>query len=192
MREANLKPEHATQEAVVERIRRLRERQSKTLLVAIDGRGGAGKTTLARKIARGAENVTIVCLDDFSSPSVLGWDQDRFRRQVLHPLLAGQPGRYQRWDWDTDKGAEWHDVPTGGTVVVEGVSSTRTELGNPWDLTIWVDAPEEVRLTRGIERDGEELRPKWVDVWIPGENAYVAAQRPQERADLFVDGTAGT
>src|SRR5271169_4355907 len=146
MGEPNSQPEYVNPEMAVERIRLLRERQSKTLLVAIDGHGGAGKSTLARKIGRGVEDVTIVSLDDFSSPSVLGWDQDRFRSQVLRPRLAGQQGRYQRWDWDTDKGAEWHDVPTGGTVVVEGVSSTRTELGNPWDLTVWVDAPEDVRL----------------------------------------------
>jgi uridine kinase len=190
MVEVNLRrPEHVTAEIVVERVRQLHEGTSKTQLIAIDGHGGAGKSTLAHQIADKIESVTIICLDDFSRPSVPGWDQDRFRRQVLNPLLAGNPGRYKRWDWDRDEGAEWHDVPSGRTVIVEGVSSTRTELGAPWDLTIWVDAPESVRLKRGIERDGEELRSMWLEVWIPGENAYVTEQRPQERADLFVDGT---
>ena len=83
-----------------------------------------------------------------------GWERDRFVQQVLRPLLAGRPGRYQRWDFDRNVGAEWHTVPTGVPVVVEGVSATDVRLGVPWDFTIWVEVPYEVRLARALERDG--------------------------------------
>jgi len=111
------------------------------------------------------------------------------RAQVIEPLLRDRPGRYQRYDWHEDRPAEWHDVPVGGTVIVEGVSSMREELGAYWDLSIWVDCPYELRLQRGVERDGEPMRSQWTDVWMPEEDAYFRAQRPDRRADLIIDGT---
>ena len=83
----------------------------------------------------------VVHIDDFARPDVQGWERDRFVRQVLKPLLAGRPGRYQRWDFDRNVGAEWHTVPIGVPVVVEGVSATDERLGVPWDFTIWVEVP---------------------------------------------------
>lgn len=173
---------------VVERIREIRSSKPGTVLVAIDGAGGAGKSTLAASIADQIDRSYVVCLDDFARPSVPGWDQDRFRHEVLIPLLAGQDACYQRWDWPTDRGAEWHRVPSGSTVIIEGVSSTRSELGECWDLTVYVDTPRSVRLERGIRRDGEPMRSQWTDVWMPEEDAYIAAQQPAQRADLIVSG----
>ena len=120
----------------------------------------------------------------------VGTSHDFGARCSIH-CSRPRPGRYQRWDWDTDTGAEWHDVPLRATVVVEGVGSTRTELGSPWDLTVWVDAPQEVRLRRGVERDGVAMRHVWVDIWIPQEDRYVASERPHERADVIVSGLDG-
>jgi cytidylate kinase len=73
--------------------------------------------------------------------------------------------------------------------VVEGVSSTRAELGAPWDLTVWVDAPREVRLRRARERDGAAMQRRWLDDWLPSEEAYAAREHPQDRVDLIVNGT---
>jgi hypothetical protein len=41
------------------------------------------------------------------------------RRQVLEPLGRDEPARYQRYDWDADRLAEWHEIPVGGTVIIE-------------------------------------------------------------------------
>lgn len=77
----------------------------------------------------------VVHNDDFARPGLIGWDRDRFVAQVLEPLLAGRPGRYQR-DFASDTGAEWHDVPVGVPVIVEGVSATDDRLPVPWDVTL--------------------------------------------------------
>jgi uridine kinase len=116
----------------------------------------------------------------------------RLRAQLLSPLLAGQAARYQVWDWDLDLGGEWVDVAPGRVVVIEGVSSTRAEVGAPWDLTIWVDAPRELRLARAVERDGAALLPRWLDEWMPSEEAYAARERPEQRVDLIVRGVDET
>ena len=96
--------------------------------------------------------------DDFARPDLPGWDRDRFVRQVVQPLLAGRPARYQRWDFEADVGAEWHQVPVGVPVVVEGVSATDVRLPVPWDFTIWVEVPIAVRRRRIADRDGPALR----------------------------------
>lgn len=160
-----------------------------TRWVGIDGKGAAGKTTLAAAVAAALDEAVVVHVDDFARPSVETWERDRFVAQVLTPLAAGRPARYERWDWDTDASAGWCEVGVGVPVVVEGVSSTDVRLGVPWDVTLWVDVPAEVRLARALARDGEGMREQWVEAWMPAEDAYEAAQRPQERVDAIVLGT---
>lgn len=175
--------------SIVEAIRDIEPRGRKTRIVAIDGHGGSGKSTLAERLSGVLGDTVIVHTDDFARPNVRGWEWGRMSAQVLEPIRNDRPGRYQRYDWDRDAPAEWHDVPVGGTLVVEGVSSLRDELGVYWDFAIWLECPYEARLRRGVERDGEALRSKWIDVWMPEEDAYFESQRPDRKADLIVDGT---
>jgi uridine kinase len=161
----------------------------KTRIVAIDGYGGSGKSELATRLAGSLGKAVVVHTDDFARPGAPGWEWQRMHEQVLEPILNDQPGRYPHYDWDRDRLAEWHDVPVGGTLIVEGVSSMRRELGEYWDYAIWVDAPYETRLQRGLERDGERMSSQWTDVWMPEEEEYVTAQQPDMRADVIVDGT---
>lgn len=157
--------------------------------IGVDGPGGAGKSTFAARVAAALDRAVVVPVDDFSGPGVPEWDWQRLRRQVLEPVLAGRPGRYQRWDWSSDAPAEWHDVPVDAVIVVEGVSSTRTETRLPWTLRVWVDTPRRTRLERALARDGTDMMSRWLEHWIPSEEAYIARERPQERVDLIISGT---
>lgn len=158
--------------------------RSGTRWVGIDGKGASGKTTLASRLAAALPAAAVVHIDDFARPDLPAWDRDRFVRQVLQPLSAGRPGHYQRWDFDADAGAEWHTVPVGVPVIVEGVSATDVRLGVPWDFTIWIEVPTSVRRARISHRDDPALRDRWLTDWIPSEDAYAADQRPWDRADL--------
>ena len=138
------------------------DRAHRTLLAGIDGCGGSGKSTLASALASAAtESVAVVAMDDFYRPSderresprhAVGdnFDWRRLREQVLVPVARNESAQYQRYDWGSDRLAEWHLVPTGGAVIVEGLYSTRTELRDFYDFTIWVEAAPEVRLARGL------------------------------------------
>ncbi|MFT9818162.1 uridine kinase family protein [Lysinibacillus sp. NPDC056185] len=186
---------------MIRSINSIQKKQS-TLLIGIDGCGGAGKSTLANKLKDEFSNVTVVHMDDFYLPSSqliktstekkpVGADFDwkRVLNQVLEPINQNIKTRYQRYDWDADDMAEWHSVPVGGTVIVEGVYSIRKELSNKYDFTIWVDCPRETRLSRGLERDGEEARDMWENNWMISEDIYVEKHKPFERADIIVFGT---
>ncbi len=159
-----------------------------TRVVAIDGLGGAGKTTLSRRLARALGDAPIVKTDDFAS-----WDNPiqwwpRLLEQVLDPLSVNRPARYQRYDWDRRRLAEWHDVVPGGFVVLEGVSASRVAFRPYLCFRIWVETPEDERLRRGLARDGEAAAELWRD-WMSAEDRYVQRERPVEAADLVLSGT---
>lgn len=165
----------------------LRERTG-TRWVGVDGFGASGKTTLAARIAAALPGSVVIAVDDFARPGLRGWDLQRFAAQVLEPLLLQRPGRYQRWDFERDVGADWVIVPTGVPVIVEGVSATDERLAVPWDVTLWVEASAEVRWSRILQRDGPDRLELWRDDWLPSEQAYAQDQRPFERADYVVSG----
>ena len=171
-------------------------------LVLVDGLGGAGKTVLAETLA--AElGAPVVEGDDFYRPSAqrrreaaegigASFDWRRLERQVLAPLSRGEGARYQRYDWDEDRLGDWISLPGQGTVVVEGVYLLRVELRRYASVSIWVDTPRDVRLARGIGRDGEAARSRWTEEWMPAEDAYMSAMRPDTAAVLVVDGQRRT
>ncbi len=73
--------------------------------------------------------------------------------------------------------------------MVEGVYSTRPELAPYYDFAISVECPRDIRLKRGLERDGEAARDRWEQDWMVAEDLYVAAHEPAARADLVLDGS---
>jgi uridine kinase len=168
-------------------------------LIAIDGHGGAGKSTLARSLAAVWPEAVVIEMDDFYRPVVerseppashgADLDLERLVEQVLDPFHCGRAGRYQRYDWDEDRLTTWRDVPSDAVILLEGVYSTSQRVRGFLDYSIWVDCPYDVRLCRGVERDGERMRAVWVDQWMPAEDRYVLAERPDATADLVVDGS---
>ncbi|MEW9501688.1 uridine kinase family protein [Jeotgalibacillus marinus] len=170
------------------------------MLIGIDGCGGAGKSTLAQAFKEvNSEKVSVIHMDDFYKPSKLrgsietndiggNWDCERVREQVLLPLSKNQNTQYQRYDWHEDVMAEWHDVLSGGVLVIEGCYSLVEELESYYDFKIWIDSPRDLRLARGIERDGEQKRHLWEKIWMPDEELYIETQKTKDKVDLIIDG----
>ncbi len=117
------------------------------------------------------------------------FDLSRLASQVLIPHTEGRGFHYRRYDWEAGSLGGWATGDSAATLIVEGVYSTHQTLRDYYDLRIWVTAPREVRLIRGMERDGEEARSKWVEVWMPAEDRYIAEQSPQDHAHLVLDGS---
>lgn len=165
-------------------------------LLAIDGLGGSGKSVLGAALAD-ALGAQLVHVDDFyrpegdEAPEGSGhgalFDLDRLRREVLEPLSRGREAALHRYDWESGQIVPGSVLAGGRLTIVEGVYSTRRDLRRYYDFSVWVDASETTRLRRGVERDGEEARGEWVDVWMPAERAYCADEQPAAHADLRLD-----
>ncbi len=169
------------------------QRKHKTLLIGIDGVGGAGKTALSESLKQNLSAACIVQLDDFYSPELNGADRDRVLEQVLLPLENDIVAKYQIYDWRSNALNDWCTLKPGGIVIVEGVSALHSDFADKYDYRIWIDCSPEAGFRRGVARDkvrdGVDNTGKWRNIWMPLEKEYVESQQPQLRADYILHTT---
>jgi AAA domain len=162
-------------------------------VIGVDGPQGSGKSTLAARIAARI-GAPLIEMDDFVSwVDLVGW-WPRFEAQVLNPLLSGSDAHYQVRDWENDEFGSslngWKTVEWSPVVVLEGLTCTRAAAAKRLAYRIWVEAPDEVRLRRGLERDGETHRELWLDS-MTTERQFFTEDATWTRADLRVNGNSG-
>jgi uridine kinase len=183
------------------------------IILAIDGHGAAGKSTIADAVAE-ATGATLVHTDDFFralpvaalGPGGAGgaggaedrpppgrraladyYDWRRLRAQALEPLRARRGAAFRRFDWERGSGLDGTvTVAPSDLILVEGVYSAAPELRDLVDRSVFVDTPEHERLRRLRGR----VRPEeWDDEWLIAEHAYFDVTRPPSAFDLTVSGT---
>ena len=157
-------------------------------LVCIDGPAGSGKSTLAAAVAdrTGAQ---VVNTDELME----GWGGfDTVTSQlagIVQALAQGRPGEYHQYLWGQGR---FDDATTSVAprpwLVVEGVGSGDPVIAAHITCLVWVEVDDELRLSRGLERDGVENEPEWRE-FMPAERRIFARDRTFERADVVVDGT---
>jgi uridine kinase len=170
------------------------------LVLAIDGHGAAGKSTLAEAVAR-ATGAALVHTDDFfrpwparSRPGAAGardmacyYDWRRLRTQALEPLRERRGATFRRFDWERGSGLDGAvAVEPGDLVLVEGVFSAAAELADLVDRSVFVQTPEPERLRRLRRLVTPE---EWDEDWLAAEQAYFGLARPLSSFDLVVPGT---
>ncbi|KTR93033.1 aminobenzoate synthetase [Microbacterium testaceum] len=172
--------------AVVERVRAI---GAANPVVIVDGRSGAGKSSLARRIVaawplRG--RVQLVALDDLYP----GWDglaegAEYARDTILTPHAKGLVGVWRRWDWEAGERDEAQAIDPSLALIVEGAGVLTPSTARLADLAVWVDAPSFSRKHRALDRDGETYRPHW-QRWAAQEDAHIERNDPVSLANLFV------
>ncbi len=150
-------------------------------VVLIDGRSGAGKTSLARALVTRwplAGRVQLVALDSLYP----GWDGldegvELARSLILAPHARGLIGVWQRWDWEVGAPSEAHAVDPSLPLIVEGSGILTESTRRLGDVRVWVESPTPSRRERTLTRDGETYRPHW-DRWARQEARHVARDEP--------------
>ena len=180
-----------TESALVAELgRRAAPKAGRTCVIAVDGRSGAGKTSLAAAL-RAELGAPVVALEDLYG----GWDGlergvNLLVSEVLEPLSAGRAARVPRYDWGAAAwGSPWALEPPG-VLIVEGAGAGARRAGAYESVLVWIEGPASVRKRRALDRDGETFAPHW-DMWAAQEDAMLARERTPERADIVVDSTTG-
>jgi uridine kinase len=183
-------------------------------LVAVDGVGGSGKSTVANRLvelveAHPQQRPTVVLhADDFFRPAAArhargrfspegfwldAYDYDALVSWALVPLRRGQPHRTHVFDRASAAAVRPDPVaaPADALVLVEGTFLHREELVDHWDASVWLEVPFDVAAGRMHARDGVDPDPDHGPMrrYLGAQRLYLAAATPRERAALVLDVT---
>jgi para-aminobenzoate synthetase len=159
------------------------------VIIAIDGRSGAGKTTLAIELAarlREHRKVSLFHLEDIYP----GWNGlaagiERYVTTVLAPLRRGEAAEWVSWDWEKHYDGTARVTLPAEIVIVEGVGAAAKAARPLLDAVIWAESSDDDRRTRALSRDGSTYEPFW-DQWAAQEQEWLAEDAVQEHADVRV------
>ncbi|MDX8140753.1 hypothetical protein SK854_01425 [Lentzea sp. BCCO 10_0061] len=174
-------------------VRRLREEAptGRPLLVAVDGRGGAGKSTLVERLRRIVARSEVVHTDDIAwNHAYFDWG-DLLVENVLAPLHRGEPVTYRPAAWVEHDRPGAIQVGSGLDVVwIEGTGIIREQCA-PWiDASIWIQGDLDEQERRLVVRDGDSAEQRrHVAAWLAEELPFLSRERPWRRATVVVAGT---
>lgn len=166
------------------------------VLIAVDGRCAAGKSTLAAWLKERFEcTVNVIHMDDFflqpyqrtrqrmEEPGG-NIDYERFEKEVMYSLSRFENFSYQIYDCKIKKLYSRIYVEPAEISIVEGSYSCHPALWDFYTLRIFLDVEPEEQLRRICGRNGAEAVSVFRDKWIPLEEKYFTAYQIQERSDF--------
>ncbi len=164
--------------------------------VAIDGRAGSGKSTFAKVMSKLLPGYVFLTGDDYFEPldNKLVWgsfNDARFMADVIKPLQKGNTITYRPYDWEATPPISQKTITIKSGLCLERCYSFKFNLD--WDIKIWVEAPKELCLKRGIAREHlpeKTVLKTWTEVWQPLEDKYIKTFDPKTKADIVIDGAA--
>ncbi len=179
-------------------------------VVGINGLGGAGKSTAADRVCEELKekgiHALLLHIDDFITKREVRYDPDVPEWQCYYDL---------QWRYDyfvsiinkakrcEDFEAEIYDkendnytlcsypVRRNTVIIVEGIFLQRRELDGVFDLMVYMDVPEAVRLGRVLDRDTyigdrQSITEKYENRYFPAERRYVKEYHPETSADIVI------
>jgi uridine kinase len=180
---------HEAASAIAERTLELVDEGVVTPIILIDGRAGSGKSTLAsllqNELFREGESAPrVIHMDDLYD----GWDGlqagvDYLQRLIISPVVNRKTASWQEFDWSLGERGRWREFEGQTPLIIEGCGSIARLAAQSSQIKIWVDAPDDVRYQRWLEREGSEEN---FGRWAAQEVEFYARERSTELADITV------
>lgn len=157
-------------------------------IIAIDGRGGAGKTRLAERLAAGVPRSGTVHTDDLAwHHSFFGWTA-MLAEHVLEPLRRGEAVDLRPPAW-VERGRPGSITVPGGldAVWVEGTGIVRRRLAPLLDASVWMQVDRHEAEGRLLARDGSSpAQLQLIADWDREERPLLLAEQPWAHATVVV------
>ena len=171
-------------------------KESKNLIIAIDGNCGSGKSSLASRLAD-EYDCNVLHMDDFflrpeqrtkERLSEIGGNIDylRFKREVLDKLKQHKEFEYQIYDCSVGKLTDYIKVIPKKLNIVEGVYSLHPTFIDAYDLKIFMEINKETQVKRILKRSGKAMLQRFIEEWIPLENEYFSKMNIAENSDIVL------
>jgi uridine kinase len=194
-----------------------RRRPAGSLLVAVSGIDGSGKTTLSRRLAAQLEalglRAALIHLDPWHNPPGVRFSADdpgrhfyanAFRfdelfERLVEPLRRARSVRLAieltRLP-ENDAFVHTYDFDDVDVIVLEGIFLFKRELVGRYDLAYWIECPFEVALGRALARNQEgqdeaALRLDYETIYFAAQRIHLAEDRPCAAARAVIDNGAG-
>lgn len=154
-------------------------------LILVDGRSGAGKTQWASALAR-QSGFFLLSLDDIYP----GWDGlDAGHWHTYHhgivPWSEGRTARLRVWDWERARPGGIKEISPEVNLIIEGCGALSALTTPHATKRYWVDADDEVRKQRALDRDGEQFAPHWLR-WALQEERFYRIHQSRGLADSVI------
>ena len=162
-------------------------------LVAVDGRGGAGKSTLVERLRQVVPRSAVVHTDDIAwNQAYFDW-ADLIAEHVLRPLRRGGAVEFRPPAWIEHHRPGAIRVPAGTDVGwVVGTGIIRADLAGWFDASVWLQGDLDEQERRLVARDGDSAaQRRHVRAWLAEELPFMLRERPWEKATIIVAGTTG-
>jgi uridine kinase len=176
-------------EKISSQVLELIDRGNQTPKILIDGRAGSGKSTFAEQLQQqlfrdGESAPRVIHMDNIFE----GWDglalgSDYMVRYILQPLARQETASWQDWSWVKNQRSSWREFSGGTPLIVEGCGSLTERSKEHADISIWLEASEETRRERWIQR---ERHLEKFDFWAAQELDFYAREKSQSLADLVI------
>lgn len=167
------------------------------LTLAVDGMCGAGKTVLARAL-HSVYDCNVIHMDDFFLPPDLRTPErlsepggnvhhERFLREVLTPLQAGESFSYRVFDCGV---MDYNGMKSGERkplTIVEGSYALHPTLRDGYDMRVFLKTTPDVQRARIEARSGAELLRRFEAEWIPLETRYFDACAVENGCDFVFE-----
>ena len=167
------------------------------VIVAIDGPCAAGKTTAAA-LLNSLFGCPVIHMDDFFLPAALRTPQrysepggnihyERFKTEVIQPLLAKHPVEYGSYDCSTGKITNTNKIEPSRLIIIEGAYSLHPYFENYCDISVYMDILPTIQKQRLLLRNGESGWVRFRDIWIPLEKNYFYTYKIKENSDIIIN-----
>lgn len=171
--------------------------ENRSVIMAIDGRCGSGKTSLSKLISE-VYDCNVIHMDDFFLPPSLRTDDrlneaggnihyERFKEEIIDGLLKSEGFEYRAYDCSImayDKLPK--KVFPKDFTVIEGTYSHHPQFTKIYDLKVFTSCSYEEQLRRIRNRDGAVALERFIEEWIPMEEKYFATFNIPKNSDLVL------